>query len=109
MAEVSPYLVILAGAVATYLWRAVGVVLAGRIAPTGAAIEWVTCVAYALLAGLIARMIILPIGPLAESSLLARGLATALALGVFFLARRNVLLGVAAGSGGLAAWSWLAG
>ena len=54
-------------------------------------------------------MILVPIGPLAESDLLGRGLATGLALAVFLLARRSVLLGVAAGSGGLAAWSWLAG
>ena len=109
MPDATPYLVLLAGAAVTYLWRAVGVVLAGRVAPTGPLTQWVACVAYALLAGLIARMILVPIGPLAESDLLGRGLATGLALAVFLLARRSVLLGVAAGSGGLAAWSWLAG
>ena len=50
------------------------------------------------LAGLVARMILLPIGALQETTLLARLAATALAAGVFFATRRNLLLGVASGS-----------
>ena len=43
-------------------------------------------------------MILLPIGALQETTLLARLAATALAAGVFFATRRNLLLGVASGS-----------
>ena len=95
------------GALMTYAWRAVGVALAGRIDPEGAVIAWVGCVAYALLAGLICRMIVLPIGPLADTSLTARLGAAGIALVVFFAGGRRLLLSVVAGSlalVGLAAW-----
>ena len=104
--EAWPYLVLLVGAAATYVWRALGVALAGRIRPEDKLIDWIGCVAYALLAGLIARMIVLPIGPLAETALGARVGAAAVALTIFLLLRRNVLLGVAAGALALVLMSW---
>jgi branched-subunit amino acid transport protein len=103
MTDAWPYVVMLAGAVVTYAWRGLGVALAGRIPPAGPLIQWVTCVAYALLAGLIARMIVLPIGPLAETALAARLAAAGAAVAVFFVLRRHVLAGVIAGAGTLAA------
>ncbi len=101
-----PYVVLLVGAAVTYVWRALGVALAGRVRADSAALEWIGCVAYALLAGLIARMIVLPIGPLAETALAARIAAAVVALAIFFLLRRNVMLGVAAGAGALVLLSW---
>lgn len=98
MHETWPYLVMLAGAAATYFWRGLGVALADRLAPDSRALEWVACVAYALLAGLIARMIVLPIGPLAETTLATRLAAVGVAVTIFLLLRRNILLGVAAGA-----------
>ena len=77
-----------------------------RFKPDSAALEWIGCVAYALLAGLIARMIVLPIGPLAETALAARLAAAVVALAIFFLLRRSVILGVAAGAGALVLLSW---
>ena len=95
------------GAAVTYAWRAVGVALAGRIDPEGVVIDWVGCVAYALLAGLICRMIVLPIGPLADTTLAARLGAVGIALVVYIASGRRLLPGVIAGSValmGLAAW-----
>ena len=99
MADVSGSLiiVILTGAVATYMWRALGVALSGRIDPDGPVVRWVACVAYAVLAALIARMILLPVGSLAEVSVSRRLLAAAVALGAFYLARRHLPVGVAVG------------
>jgi len=93
-----PFVVMLAGAAATYVWRALGVALSGRIDPEGPVFDWVACVAYALLAGLIARMILLPSGPLAEVSLAQRIAAAAAAAIGFWLLRRSVMLGVAVGA-----------
>ncbi|HSD34998.1 MAG TPA: AzlD domain-containing protein [Alphaproteobacteria bacterium] len=93
-----PAALLLVAAAATYVSRGLGVMLAGRIDPAGPLFAWVGLVTYALLAGLIARMILLPIGALQETTLLARLAATALAAGVFFATRRNLLLGVASGS-----------
>lgn len=92
-----PWPVLLLAIAGTYLWRGLGVLLSARIDPEGAAFQWVTCVSYAMLAGLIARMTVLPLGSLAETPLFDRLAAMALAFGVFFAWRRRVLPGVAAG------------
>ena len=89
--------VLLLAIAATYLWRGLGVLFSSRIDPEGVIFAWVTCVSYAMLAGLIARMTVLPLGGLAETPLIDRLLAMALAFAVFFGWRRKVLPGVAAG------------
>jgi branched-subunit amino acid transport protein len=98
-----PFLVLSAGAAVTYAWRALGVLLAGRIDAGGAAFRWAACVAYALLAGLVARMIVLPIGPLGDAPLEARLGGAAVGLAAFLLTGRNLLAGVAAGVAALVA------
>ncbi|HYD65888.1 AzlD domain-containing protein [Azospirillum sp.] len=87
-----------AAAVVTYVPRALGVALSGRIDPNGAVFRWVGCVAYALLAGLIARMILLPVGPLQATGFAERTLAVAAALAAFCLVRRSVPVGVTVGT-----------
>lgn len=87
------------GAAATYLWRALGIAFSARVEPESALFRWVTCVSYAMLAGLISRMTILPLGSLAETPLSFRLGAMGIAIGVFFLARRSVFTGVVAGVG----------
>ncbi|MGF1628989.1 MAG: AzlD domain-containing protein [Kiloniellaceae bacterium] len=96
-----PYLLMTVAALATYFWRALGVALSGRIDAGSRLFEWVACVAYAMLAGLISRMILLPNGPLADTATADRIAGAAIALAIFFLTRRNVGLGVAAGAGAL--------
>jgi branched-subunit amino acid transport protein len=96
-----PYVLMTVAALATYFWRALGVALSGRIDAGSRLFEWVACVAYAMLAGLIARMILLPNGPLADTATADRIGAAAVALAIFFVTRRNVGLGVAAGAGAL--------
>src|SRR3954453_2484402 len=90
--------VLIAGAAATYVWRALGVALSGRIDPTGPVFEWVGCVAYALLAALIARMIVMPVGPLEATDLGSRLISSAIALVAFFLARKSIFFGVIVGT-----------
>lgn len=98
-----PYAVVLAGAAATHLWRALGVVMSGQVRPDSPILDLIGCIAYALLAALVARMILLPVGPLQGTGLAARLAATAIAVAVFFLFRRNLLAGVVAGGVALAA------
>ncbi|MCB2099818.1 MAG: AzlD domain-containing protein [Rhodobacterales bacterium] len=112
MAEPSALYLILAlaaAAVATYVWRALGVALGGRLGATAPVMDWIGCVAYALLAGLILRMILLPAGPLADTPALARVGAAGLAVAVFFATRRNVALGVVAGTTAFTLWLWIGG
>lgn len=88
---------------ATYLWRGPGVLISAGIDPRGEAFTWVSCVAYAIIAGLVSRMLLLPTGALAETTLLERSLgAAAGVLAYFWLTRRNLFVGVAAG--GAALW-----
>ncbi len=93
-----PWIALGLGIFATYFWRGLGVALARRMKAEGALIDWVGCVAYALLAGLIARMIILPVGPIAEIPLVERGIAVACGIIAYFLARKNILVGVLVGT-----------
>ena len=95
------YLILVVAAVCTYGWRALGVALAGRIAPNSAWLDWIGCVAYALLAGLIARMLLLPAGPLMETATLSRAVGVGLAIAVYFGLRHNILAGVLSGAGAL--------
>lgn len=103
----SVLLALAAAALVTYGWRALGVLLAGRLSPDSRLFEWVSCIAYALLAALVARMVLLPVGPLTETALGDRLAATALAVAAFFLCRRSVLAGAVGGAGGLALFDWL--
>ncbi len=93
-----PWLFIAVAALCTYLWRALGVLLSGRIDVESPGMRWVAAVAYAMLAGLIARLIVLPAGVLASVPLGDRLLAVAATLAVYFLTRRNIAIGVMAGA-----------
>ncbi len=76
---------------ATYIWRAGGVVIAARIDPNGPLAQWFSCVAYGMLAGLISRIMLMPIGILAETPLFDRLAALAAGFAVFFIFKRNML------------------
>jgi len=82
---------IVGSALATYIWRALGVALGDRISPDSTLFEWLSCVAYALLAGLMARIIIFPAGILEDTPLSARLIAMALGFIVFVWLRKNFL------------------
>ncbi|MDP1536662.1 MAG: AzlD domain-containing protein [Burkholderiales bacterium] len=91
------WLLMLACGAATYLWRGLGVLLSGRLNPQSALFEWISCVAYALVAGLIARIIVAPSGLLAQTALFDRLLACAVALIAYRLARGNMFVGLVCG------------
>jgi branched-subunit amino acid transport protein len=91
------WIVLLVATAVTYVWRGAAVAIAKQISPTGAVSQWFSCVAYAMLAGLIARIIVFPIGILAETLLIDRLIATGVSLTFFFLFRRNVLIGTVGG------------
>ena len=87
---------------ATYLWRGPGVLLSAGIDPRSEAFTWISCVAYAIIAGVVSRMLVMPSGALAETTALERVLGSAAALGAYYwLTRRNLLVGVAAGAAAL--------
>lgn len=82
---------------ATYIWRAAAVIIGGKVNPEGELFRLFSCIAYAMLAGLISRMIILPEGLLAEAPLAFRLTGIGTAVVVFFALKRNLAAGVFAG------------
>jgi branched-subunit amino acid transport protein len=101
------WLLLLLCAMATYFWRGLGVLLSGRIKVESELFRWVECVAYAMVTGLIARMIVMPTGTLAASPLAERLLACAVALLCYRLTRRNLFAGVASGVAVMVAAAYL--
>ena len=97
MADLYLALLVLACGLATYLWRGMGVLLSGKVAANGEFFTWAGCVAYAMIAGLTVRILLLPSGTLAATPLWARMTACAIALLVYFVCRRNLFIGIAAG------------
>ena len=97
------WLLLLLCALGTYALRALGVLLSGRISVHGDLFTWVTCVTYAMIAGLVMRIIVMPAGLLATSLLAHRLLACALGLAAYYLARRNLLVAVGVGAVALVA------
>jgi len=95
------WFVVLLCSAATYLWRFLGVVVSKHIDVTSAVFEWVTCVSYAMVAGLVCRLLVLPENELAVIPLGWRVLAIVAAFASFYLFRKSMLAGVLVGSGAL--------
>lgn len=103
------WIVVLGSAAGTYAWRGLGVLLSGRIRTDSELFKWVACVAYAMVAGLITRIIVMPTGMLATSPLADRLLACLLALAAFYISRKNLFVGVIAGVAALIAAGYMRG
>jgi branched-subunit amino acid transport protein len=102
-------LLVIACGFGTYIWRALGVALSGRLQADSELFHWISCVAYAMIAALVSRIVFLPSGLLAQSALTERLAACALALVVYFATRRNLFLGVGAGVATLIGFGYLRG
>ena len=97
-----PWLLLALCGAATYLWRGPGVLISAGIKPQSEAFTWVSCVAYAIIAGVVSRMLVMPTGALAETSIVERVVGSAAALAAYFwLSQRNLFVGVAAGAAAL--------
>jgi branched-subunit amino acid transport protein len=108
MAPESFWVIVLACGAATFFWRATGVLVTRRIDASGALFRWITCVSYAMVAGLIFRMIVMPESELASVSLPLRMTAVAIAFAAYYLCRRRLVAGVLAGGISLTAMaSWI--
>ena len=81
---------------ATFVWRLIGAIFAKSINTESALFQWVTCVSYAMVAALIARIYIFPGGALADTSMVARFLALAVGALFYFKVGKSLLLAIAA-------------
>ena len=83
--------VILVTSFATYLSRFLGVVSSERIKETSKIFKWFNCIAYSVLAALIARMVVFPAGELAESVILIRLFVVVASVVMFLFTKRNLV------------------
>jgi len=83
--------VILVTSFATYLSRFLGVVSSEKIKETSKIFKWFNCIAYSVLAALIARMVIFPAGELAESSIFIRLFVVTLCVLMFLFTKKNLV------------------
>ena len=97
------WLIVLGCAAATFIWRALGVVVVKRIDAHGEFFEWITCVSYAMVAGLVFRMIVMPESELAAVSITTRITAVVIAFAAYYLFKRRLVAGVLAGGLSLSA------
>jgi len=104
-ADAWPWVVLVACAGVTYSARWLGVMLSGRVNAGDEIFKWVNCVAWAMLGALVARLILLPSGPLATVPLSTRVICAALAFASYRLIWRNALFGIAVGVGAIMAFT----
>lgn len=103
-----PFVMILvAGWLATDVWRWLGVFAGGRLREDGELLIWVRCVATALVAGVISKLVLFPQGVLADTPLLLRLAAAAVGFAAFLASRQKVLVGVLSAEAFLLA-GWIA-
>ena len=93
MSEMSSNIIlgILVTSFATYLSRFLGVVSSEKIKETSKIFKWFNCIAYSVLAALIARMVVFPAGELAESSIFIRLFVVILCVLMFLFTKKNLV------------------
>ncbi len=77
-------------------WRWAGLVIGRGISPDSDLFLWVRLVSSALVAALVVRIVVFPVGSLEEIALVARIGALVVGVGVFLGAGRNLAVGVIA-------------
>lgn len=95
MADYWPYVVIIvAGWLATDMWRWLGVVAGNRLQEGSEALHWVRAVATALVMAVTAKLVVFPSGMLETSPLWLRLAAAALGFAALLLSGQRVIVGV---------------
>ena len=84
-------LVILVTSFATYLSRFLGVVSSEKIDETSKIFKWFNCIAYSILAALIARIVVFPSGTLQEADLWLRLFVVIICIIVYLLSKKNLV------------------
>jgi hypothetical protein len=109
-AELSPYLVlVLVGFLPSDVWRLLGVVVGRGFHEDSEFIIWVRAVATAVLAGVIAKLVLLPPAALAVVPMSVRLAAIAIGFLAFLAGRQSVFAGVMAGELAMLAGGFLLG
>jgi len=82
-------LAILVTSLATYLSRFLGVVTSKKIKENSKFFKWFNCLAYSTLSALLARLVIFPVGALAEVDNSVRFVVIFICLVIFLISKKN--------------------
>ncbi len=96
----------IAGTAANGIWRIAGVWLSRDVDPEGPVMLWVRDVSTALVAGLIARMLLVPTGELASIGATVRFLAFGTGFVAYLLSGRHLAVGLACAEAMFFAANW---
>ena len=107
MDDTSAWIFFLSAVLATYVWRFAAVMISHRIEANHPIFEWFTCLAYGIIAALVARTLIFPSGMLALVPLWHRLIPMGLAFVGFYLLGKRLWVGIVFGETGLIALMWL--
>ena len=94
MSETEAWLIFLSAILGPYVWRFAAVLISHRIEPNHPIFEWCTCLAYGIIAALVARTLILPTGLLAEVSLVQRLVPICFAFIGYYLLGKRLWVGI---------------
>ena len=90
-----PYLVlIIFGFLPTEIWRLAGLFFARRLSIDSEVFIWVRCVATVLLAAVVTKLVLSPVGALATVSLIGRIAGIISGVLAYLIFRRSITLGV---------------
>lgn len=95
--------IVIAGILATDVWRWLGVLAGNRLREDSEAMRWVRAVATALVAAVIARLVLYPTGTLAELPAWMRVGAALAGFATYILTGQRILFGIAVAVGLIAA------
>ena len=84
-------LAILVTSLATYISRFLGVITSKKIKETSKFFKWFNCLAYSTLSALLARIVIFPVGVLAEVDYLIRFIVVLICLLIFLISKKNLV------------------
>lgn len=91
------FVMLLVGFLPTEMWRSLAVIAGRRVQEGSEFFIWVKAVATALLAAVIARLILMPTGALADIPMALRLGCVVAGIASFLAFRRSILAGVVAG------------
>jgi hypothetical protein len=90
-----PYLfILLAGWLASDIWRFIGVAIGGRLDEESEALVLARAIATALVAAVIGKLIVFPSGAVADTSVFVRIAAAGIGFAAYLAAGRRVIAGV---------------
>lgn len=97
MGDTEIWIAVAVGGLGTFMWRVLGVAVETRVRQNSPLFVWIGCVAYAMVAGLMARVLLMPGGDMEPDRMVWRLIAFLVGLAAWYWRGKSVPTGLAAG------------